>query len=637
MCGNYLRKIFLFFILSIIFPTILLGESFYNLKKIVVTAEKTPTIEKNTSKFITVITSQELKQTGADNLIDALRRYGGLSYKAFGPLGVTHGGMNSDVVIRGIYGGELVLLNGMPIQSPSSKAYDLNMIDIDQIDRVEIIRGAASTLYGADAMSGVINIITKKGSKKLKIKVFSEGGDYQYNKDTFSLSSKFVNAGGMYQHLGKQRVISRSFTRKYHYDTEPINLNSFYFSLFPLKNLSIDFMNSHEHTVFKKFNDNIKPNSPILLSRDGQTQNKYFIDLKYSLKSLSFKTFFYHDYLKFGKMEKKYSKKMKKWYTSFSITRNKIANSGAELNYKFNIFKTEVLAGSDFIHRRADYNLKYGEKTRDDYSIYLQIKREFLRKLCITIGSREQFINGHQGADDYNKFLPSFGIIYFFNKNLNFYGNVGKAFKAPTFNNLYYQSSFLVGNPNLDPEKGWTYEIGSKYTSELLYFRLGLFIMDYDDKIELDRSKGYPLTYYNAGNYSSKGIEWDIDYTIISNFRLKFTGFWADPKAEAPDGTDYQVGPKIQMTYGAIYDNGKLFMNLYSTNILNRERNLRDYVSWNFYSKFNIFKNLFITFSVDNILDRKNDISGDRSSTATNNYVYYDTPRIAKVGLEYRW
>ena len=637
MCGNFLRRVGKILIFIFILPIILFAETPYNLKEIVVTAEKTPTIEKNTSKFVTIITSQELKETGANNLIDALRRFGGLNYKAFGPLGVTHGGMNSDAVIRGIYGGELVLINGMPVQAASSKAYDLNMIDIEQIDRVEIIKGAASTLYGADAMSGVINIITKKGSQNIKAKISAEGGDYQYNKDSINFSSKYINAGGMYQHLGGQRVISRSFSRKYHYNTEPINLNSIYFSLFPIKNLSVDFMNSHEHTVFKKFNDNIKPGAPLLLSKNTQTQNKYFIDLKYSWKMLSFKSFYYHDYLKYGKVEKKYSKKKKKWYTSSSITRNKVANSGAELNYKFNIFKTEFLAGADFIHRRADYNLKYGERTRDDYSIYLQVKKEFLKKLSITLGAREQFINGHQGADDYNKFLPSLGVVYSFNKYLNFYGNVGKAFKAPTFNNLYYHSTFLVGNPNLDPEKGWTYEIGAKYTSELMYLRVALFRMDYDDKIELDRSKGYPLTYYNAGDYSSQGIEWDLDYSLLSNFRLKFTGFWADPKAEAPDGTDYQVGPKLQITYGAIYDNGKLFLNLYSTNILNRERDLRDYVSWNFYSKFNFFKNFYLTFSVDNIFDRDNDVSGDRSLKATNNYVYYDTPRIAKIGLEYKW
>jgi outer membrane cobalamin receptor len=617
----------------------------FNLNDIVVTAEKTPAYEKNTSKFVTIITSKELKETGANNLIDALKRYGGLSYKALGPFGTSHGGMNSEVVIRGIYGGELVLINGMPIQAASSKAYDLNMLTPDDIDRVEIIKGAASTLYGADAMTGVINIITKKGSKNTKVKASIEGGDYSTFKNSLNISSKYFSIGGNYQHFGDQKTISKSFSRKYHYNTLPINQNSFHLGIFPIKNLNFDFINSHEKTTYIKINDNLKPGSPLQLARSNQSQNKYFIDVNYTfLKNFNFKTFYYHDYLKYSKIENKYSKKKKKWYVSKSTNKNKVANMGTELNYNFNFLDIDFLAGSDFIHRKADYSEQYKKRTRDDYSAFLQAKKNIMDKFIITLGVREQFINGHQGADNYNKFLPSFGVVLKINNKLNLFGNIGKAFKAPTFNNLYYKSSFLVGNPNLKPEKGWTYEIGTKYTSDYFYIRTALFYMDFDDKIELDKSKGYPLTYFNAGNYDTKGLEWDIkiypfvlkeNWTKYLNF--KFAGFWADPEAEDVKGNDYQAGPKFQMTYGITYNNPDYYVNLSSVNILSRDRGLRDYSTVDLYFNFKIYKKLHFTFSVDNIFDRENDVAGDRLASSSNNYVYYGTDRLFKIGLKYNF
>jgi len=141
-------------------------EESKTLDTVTVTAERFPVKEKESSRFVSVYTAEELKETGADNLVDALRRKGSFAYKAFGPLGVSHGGMNSTLSIRGVSNGELVLINGSPIQGAAGQGYDLSAIPIEQIERVEVLRGAASTLYGADAMSGVINIITKKNPSK---------------------------------------------------------------------------------------------------------------------------------------------------------------------------------------------------------------------------------------------------------------------------------------------------------------------------------------------------------------------------------------------------------------------------------------------------------------------------------------
>jgi outer membrane cobalamin receptor len=164
MPGNFVKRCLFQIGLPLMLATAhgiaLAGEPVQTLDTVTVTDERFPVKEKASHRFVTVVTAEELKQSGADNLVDAIKRKGGLGYKAFGPLGISHGGMSSKLTIRGIEDGELVLINGVPVQGATGHTYDLDAIPIDQVERVEILKGAASTLYGADAMTGVINIIT---------------------------------------------------------------------------------------------------------------------------------------------------------------------------------------------------------------------------------------------------------------------------------------------------------------------------------------------------------------------------------------------------------------------------------------------------------------------------------------------
>jgi outer membrane receptor for ferrienterochelin and colicin len=120
-------------------------EPVTTVETITATAERFSVKEKESDRFVTVVSSEELIESGANNLSDALKRIGGFNYRSMAPLGISHGGMNSALTIRGIKDGELILINGSPIQGAAGHAYDLNTIPVDQIYRVEILKGAAST------------------------------------------------------------------------------------------------------------------------------------------------------------------------------------------------------------------------------------------------------------------------------------------------------------------------------------------------------------------------------------------------------------------------------------------------------------------------------------------------------------
>jgi len=595
------------------------------LETITVTAEPFAIKEKESSRFVSVYTAEELKETGADNLVDALRRKGSFAYKAMGPLGISHGGMNSTLSIRGVENGELVLINGSPIQGAAGQGYDLSAIPIEMIERVEVLRGAASTLYGADAMSGVINIITKKNPTATSTRAAVELGNYQYLNGAVGFQGPFINAGFNYQHLEGITEISRNFTQKYRYDTEGTHKYNLNLDITPFEDFHIDYLGSYYKTGFKKIFDSGKP-------MEGTHQEDYdqFADIRYETDVFKVKAF------------GSYSRINRDEYTDPEEPkdRNTNYNYGLEGDFRRELLFTEVTIGGDYTHRAADYNNQYGKHHRDDYAVFVQLKREFFDRLSLSVGAREQFIHADADGENYNIFLPTFGVVFETTEDLNLFANVGKAFRAPTFTNLYNASSFLKGNPDLKPEKGWTYEAGVKLDVSFAQIRLAAFYMDYSDKIELDRSKGYPLTYFNAGDYASKGIEWQIDISPFANYddflsdiSFNTAGYWADPTANDPKGKEYQTGPKFNTSLGLSYLTDDLVLQLIADLVSSREDNLDNTFTLDFFGKYRVGRG-YITAGVSNIFNSEVQVSGDLSSTATSNYLYYGMGRMFKIGYE---
>jgi outer membrane receptor protein involved in Fe transport len=619
---HYLFRIAMTLMLAI--PTVALAEKpVATLETVTVTAERFPVQEKKSARFVTVVSAEELQESGANNVVDALKRRGGFGYKAFGPLGINQGGMSSEVSIRGLEDGELVLINGVPIQGAAGHGYDLNTLPIDLIERVEILKGAASTLYGADAMTGVINIITKKPPSESKTKAAVEFGSETYHNHTLSYLSPKLNIGLNYQHLGAQEEISKSFSGNYHYASDPTNKYTFNLNLNPIQDLYFDFLTSYYEADFKRISDE----DGSLEKGTDQKHSKSFADLRYETADFKAKAFGTYDEMRRDE------------YTSDDPEdKNQNYNYGIEGDYRFDLSSLNWVVGTDLVHRAADYDNQYGYHDRNDYSLFSQLKKDFFNRLTLTAGAREQFVDGEEGTKDYDRFLPSLDLVFAATKRLNIFANAGKAFRAPTFNQLYYESAFMVGNPDLDPEEGWTYELGSKWDSSTLRLRLAGFYMSYEEKIEIDRTNGYPLTYYNAGDYETKGIEWELDlYPFVdrrgwlAETSFYTAGYWADPTAKDTDGDTYQAGAKFQSRLGVVYLTDTATLDLNCRMLYERERALKDYTVFNLYSKYRIGKG-YLSFAVDNIFDQEVQVSGDLRDDASSQYAYYEVGRLLKVG-----
>ena len=127
-----------------------------------VTANRTALLDLDTPVAMNVITPEELKNTGATTAFDAVATVPGVTINSYGAGGADFGGMDSRTNIRGLDRGALVLVNGVPMNLNGKGG--LGSIPTNAIKRIEVVKGAASTLYGAEALGGVINVITKTPS-----------------------------------------------------------------------------------------------------------------------------------------------------------------------------------------------------------------------------------------------------------------------------------------------------------------------------------------------------------------------------------------------------------------------------------------------------------------------------------------
>jgi len=146
------------------------------IEEIVVTATRIETPTREVGSSITVITDQEIKEKQKTTVLEVLRSVPGLDVVQSGGPGRT-----TSVFIRGAKSEHtLVLIDGIELNDPIStgRSYDFADLTTDNIERIEIIRGPQSTLYGSDAIGGVINIITKKGKGKPSGFASVEGGSF---------------------------------------------------------------------------------------------------------------------------------------------------------------------------------------------------------------------------------------------------------------------------------------------------------------------------------------------------------------------------------------------------------------------------------------------------------------------------
>ncbi|HHK40812.1 MAG TPA: TonB-dependent receptor, partial [Planctomycetaceae bacterium] len=166
----------------------------------VLSATSAPTRAEQVGSSVTVISGESIRRAGFQNAAEALRTIPGVNVVRQGNVG----GLTS-VFLRGANSQHTkVLLDGIPLNDPSgaTRAFDFSLLTVDEIERIEILRGPQSVLYGSDAIGGVVNIITKRGEGPVQVRATGEGGSYGTGRGTFHMSGggsrAYFSIGGSY-------------------------------------------------------------------------------------------------------------------------------------------------------------------------------------------------------------------------------------------------------------------------------------------------------------------------------------------------------------------------------------------------------------------------------------------------------
>mgnify|MGYP001599030641 CR=1 FL=1 len=415
-------------------------EKNVKLNEVVVTATKTEKELKDVTQSVTVVTAAELKNSGATTAAEALRSVTGVFLTDQG----TRGGL-ATLSIRGAsYSQVLVLLDGVRMNSPRDAGVDLSALPValDDIERIEIVRGPSSALYGSDAVGGVVNIITKKPVSTVS-RIVGAAGSHGY--DSLQLSTSSRNGSGYYSVTGT-REISDGYRLNSDLEQWTVNGRAGYDVS---KDTSIDLTANY----IGKENGapgSLQYSSPyarqhereLVLGASFRTRLGKELDLKVS-GSRSEDQLRYRDPLPaFGPPP--------------IDSLHKSASKGGEAQVNW-------LAGSwnlfSLGHEQRKDNLTStdsGEHATTNDAWFLQDELSLGDALIVVVGGRK---DKHSVYGD--RFSPRTSARYLVaGSGMIIRASYGKSFRGPTFNDLYWKDPYAVGNPDLKPETSKEYEAG---------------------------------------------------------------------------------------------------------------------------------------------------------------------------------
>ena len=424
----------------------------FSLDEIVVIASKYPERVLDSVASVEVITEEEIKVAQAENLADILSIVAGLEINDYGDAG----GIKT-ISIRGSSAEQvLILLDGRPMNDPQTGQIDLGQIPAGIIEKIEIYRGPASAVYGANALGGVINIVTKKGEGESRGEAKVSIGTYQ--TQDYEVSYQGSNEDLNYFVFGEYLTTEGSRENS---QMDEINLLG-------KANLLLDQQTNMDLTLHYNSYQRGVPGSLTYPSPQAVQDDQNFNfnsswQRKAEDKDISIVVYNNYHKLTYDDPEE--------WgYTGSSI--HKTNRTGLSFNYTDYDFSLNgegsegqhiFTWGAEVIMDRVNSN-EIGEHETLNGAVFAQEvwQPADFDDLKLTLGTRYDYSQIYGG-----QFNPRLGISYRIADEINFHASIGRAYRAPNFDELYWPStSYVSGNPDLIPETAWAYEAGLRYMNE---------------------------------------------------------------------------------------------------------------------------------------------------------------------------
>ena len=487
------------------------------LDEVVVTATKFPIKQSQTGKVLSVITSAQLQRSAGKDLSQLLNEQAGLIINGAN----SNTGKDKSVFLRGASSKyTLILLDGIPVTDPSGAggAFDLRMLSIDQVERIEILKGSQSTLYGSDAIAGVINIITKKsGDKKIGAAGTASYGSYNTFKGNVVIngSTKKMDYNVGYTYFNTNGISEATDkTGTGNFDKDGYKENSF--------NASLGI----------KATDKLKI-SPFFRLADykGKYDDDAFTDGTGKYTSKFINAGFISQYkLSKGAVTLQYGHvKTDRTFDGLygkSFFKGRLDN--AELFFNNDISKyVQVLGGINFQQMKMlDTTASKKNPSITMTSPYVSFYLHNLQGWNVEFGGR---YNNHSKYG--SNFTYSFNPSYLIDNKTKVFFNYSTGFRAPTLYDLYGQYG---ANENLKPEKSTSIEAGVQ--SSFAENKIELRIVAFDRKVKDAIVYGPAYTNINLDKQHDKGFEIEPAFIISKSLTIRTSYAFVDGKVTTNAG-----------------------------------------------------------------------------------------------------
>lgn len=505
-----------------------------SLQEVIISSTRIDLPFSKNSRTIQLITAEDMKKAGVTNVADALQQIAGIDIRRRGT-----NGTQADLYIRGgSFDQTLLLVDGIKVDDAQTGHHTMNLaLPIEVIKRIEIIKGPAARIFGQNAFNGAINIITKD-VPDTDVSLHVQGGSYnQFNAD--------VTAGINLDESSHIIHYSKNTSEGYRFNTDFDNQNFVLKSTFNKKNLPIAMLISLSD---RNFGANGFYASPTAINQYEETMAS-LIGFSTVIKKGNF-TWKPRVYWRRNEDEYVFVRNNPSIYRNLHIS-NKIA---AELNgsYTSNIGITGFGIETAKVYLSSN-NL--GDNNRFVSTLFLEHRLElFDNKMDITPGVAVTYFS------DFKFFaFPGIDIGYQVLDNLRVYGNLGYTYRVPTFTDMNYKSPTTIGNPELEPEKAFSQEIGLKWNTAGFNASVAVFNRDSNRLIDYVKMQNTdPWQPQNIQDVTTKGFETQLDYTFAINsfnqkLQLGYSFIEDHVKQSSYNFSQYSVNSMKHQVVGSYY------------------------------------------------------------------------------------
>ncbi len=555
---------------------------------VIVTATRVPQLQRDVLADVTVITADDIARSGAGSITDVLQRQRGIEISRNGGPGT-----NSSVFIRGANSNQnVVLVDGVRIGSSTSGAANWSALPLQAIDRIEIVYGPMSALYGADAIGGVVQIFTKKGAGAPAVTAFAGIGSQKTREFDASVhgatggehSFSYAISAGKEKSDGFSATLPGNFSfngDKDGYERESAS-GQFGLQLAKGHDLGLVFLNSRANAL-------IDSGAPVV-----------FYDARSIQKQKNLGVFTKNQFLPL-------------WNSTLQYTQSEdnSVSDGSKSTYSAIVSKqhewtwqNDISLGADTLqlllnHRNEEVTSGTTPalgKTRNTNSVavaYNMKRGAHLASASIRNDHSSQYGDKATGAIGYG---------YRISDTLRASATFGTSFRAPSFNELYYPS---YGNEANKPEKGRNFEAGLQYHDGVREFSATVYRNKLTDMLVNTAPcpngdiKNFPYgCAYNVNHVTLEGVTLAASHRLGA-FNASASADFQDPKDETTGKSlarrakqhgavtvDYTAGPLVAgvewQVSGKRFDDagnrnrlgGYGLVNLYATYQLNRDWSL---------------------------------------------------------------